>query len=61
MADSMEPCKMLCGTLVAMATKFGLDAEIKSPTGLSFFCLSCCGFCILYFGIQNPARGQDRG
>ena len=33
MADSMEPCKMLLGpTLVAMATKFGLGAEIQSPT-----------------------------
>jgi len=29
MADSMEPCIMLLGpTLVAMATKFGLGAEI---------------------------------
>jgi len=36
MADSTEPCKMLWGpTLVAMTTKFGLGAEIKSPTGLS--------------------------
>jgi len=31
-------------TLVAMATKFGLGAEIQSPTGLSvcFVCLSVC-------------------
>jgi len=44
MADSMEPCKMLWGpTLVAMATKFGLGAEIQSPTSLfySFSLLQC--------------------
>jgi len=36
MADSMKPCKMLWGpNLVAMATKFRLGAEIKTPTGLS--------------------------
>jgi len=35
-ADSMELCKNAVGpTLVAMATKFGLGAEIQSPTGLS--------------------------
>jgi len=35
MADSMEPCKKCCApTLVAMATKFGLGAEIQTPTGL---------------------------
>jgi len=42
MADSVEPCiAKCCGpTLVATATKFGLGAEIQSPTGLpSFFCL----------------------
>jgi len=35
MADSMEPCNIyVVGlTLVAMATKFGLGAEIQSPTG----------------------------
>ena len=33
-ADSMEPCKMLWADLGAMATKFGLGAEIQSPTGL---------------------------
>jgi len=51
MADSMEPCKMLWGpTLVAMATKFGLGAEIQSPTGLSV-CLSLAlsSNCCLYF------------
>ena len=33
--DSMELCKNVVGpTLVAMATKFALGAEIKSPTGL---------------------------
>jgi len=43
MADSMEPSAMqkCCGpTLVAMATKFGLGAEIQSSTGIvvcSFF------------------------
>ena len=39
MADSMEPCKMLWATLVAMATKCGLGAEIESPTaGLVLTC-----------------------
>jgi len=33
-ADSMEPCKMLWADPFAMATKFGLGAEIQSPTGL---------------------------
>jgi len=43
MADSMEPCRMLWGpTLVAMATKFGLGAEIQSPIGLlSLLCIVC--------------------
>jgi len=37
MADSVEPCKMfnvVGPTLVVMATKFGLGAEIQTPTGL---------------------------
>jgi len=37
MADSMEPCKMLWDRPLLMATKFGLGAEIQSPTGL--FCI----------------------
>ena len=44
MADSMQPCKMLGPTLVAMATKFGLGAEIQSPTGFLsvFVCVTVC-------------------
>ena len=36
MADSMEPCNVVGPTLVATPTKFGLVAEIQSPTGLFF-------------------------
>ena len=46
MADSMEPCKMLWGRPLLMATKFGLGAEIQSPTGLS------SSLCILMFSPQ---------
>jgi len=41
MADSVEPYTMLWGRPVAMATTFGLGAEIQSPTGLSLL-LGCC-------------------
>jgi len=34
MAASMDPCTMLRGRPLLMATKFGLGAEIQSPTGL---------------------------
>jgi len=47
MADSMERCKMLWGRplLPWQATKFGLGAEIQSPTGLTSLsvCLSASG------------------
>jgi len=42
MADSMEPTmqNVVGPTLVAMAVKFGLGAEIQSPTGL--LCTPLC-------------------
>jgi len=44
MDDSMEPCKMLWGRpCVAMVMKFGLGAEIQSPTSLSMY-ISVCVF-----------------
>ena len=46
-------------TLVAMATKFGLGAEIQSPTGLSVhFCTICTAGEVLNF-TQYSACAQQ--
>jgi len=36
MTDSMEPCKMSWADPCCLATKFGLGAEIQSPTSLFY-------------------------
>jgi len=55
MADSMEPCKMLW----AMATKFGLGAEIQSPTSLLIVTVKNChyaGFWLLQWLPRSGIR-----
>jgi len=44
-------------TLVAVATKFGLGAEIQSPTGLFFF---FCFFLLFDFGNPNALLIRNR-
>jgi len=58
MADSMEPCKNVVGpTLLAMATTFGINGEIQSPTGLSV-CLSVTFYVVVKQ--QKLAEGTNR-
>jgi len=49
-------------TIVAMATKFGLGAEIQSPTGLSslFTCMALMtGMCTLMTGTCKKFRSSN--